>query len=97
MGFFSADKKACTFKAFQKSEAKWPKPDAKNLSEEAVEKVLHSRNCIGPQEPFYSQWAGDRVLLLDLDAKKIFTRGYKEKRGGGVPGTEFWTPLVYIP
>lgn len=84
-----------SFSKLHESLSKWGKPDHE-ITEAEADEILHSHQCISREYgPFYSQYAGDCVLLVDLDAMTAYTRGYNEigPDNRAVNGTEYWKAL----
>lgn len=52
--------------------------------------IRDSNNCIGPEVPGYHKFAGDQVLMWDVDAGVIYKRNFnKEDRTD-----TFWETIV---
>jgi hypothetical protein len=69
--------KETPYQLFARSEASWGKPNAVGLTEEDVNRVLSgdcSRNLHDERHGDNPCLAGDGVMLLDLDAGKLFRR-----------------------
>jgi hypothetical protein len=56
------------------------KPEVSNLSDLDAYKILSSCQCFSEFEPNYSEFAGDRQWLLDLDDNKLIDREEFTKR-----------------
>lgn len=95
MSWVMSKGKERSYEALAKSVRKWGKPDAE-ITQEVADEILHSHQCVSREYgPFYSQYAGDVVLLLDFDEMMLYTRGYTDLGDGrrGINGTEFWKAL----
>jgi hypothetical protein len=60
------------------------KPDADNLSDKDVYKIVTSHQCNSEHQPHYSKFAGDRKWVLDLSNNSLidiesFVNKYKDK------------------
>jgi hypothetical protein len=80
-------KKQTPFQYWSKLEKKWGKPDAVISADEA-EQILHSHQCANKEEPFYSEFVGDSINLLDYDLLQFFEVARQERPR--VYGTEYW-------
>jgi len=52
----------------------WGKPDADNIADEEVLRIADANNFSDSDAPGCHKLAGDRVLLVDMDDKKVFGR-----------------------
>jgi len=66
------------FEAMKLNNSEWGKPDRVNLTQEEIDSIRTSHQCINPKEPNYSEFAGDTVGLLDLDAGVLYGRNGRD-------------------
>ena len=86
-----AQRRMDPFAFWKREEKRWGKPNDK-ITEAEVDEILQSDSCCSEDvgQPGYSKYCGDFLVLLDLDAKKV----YGPKRVEGRKSK--WTPLVTL-
>ncbi len=69
------------FDIWKESNERWGKPNAENLTFEDAERIRVSHHCIKSEKDRagYSEFAGDAIWFLDLDAGKFFNRGKNDE------------------